>query len=686
MKRCIASMLAIMMLLSSFCYAMPLQKKSETVYVNLGDYGEVTDINIYNKCTTNETSNIIDFTNYSEVTNLTNRKEYKSGDGSIIWDVSGEKYFSYTGKVGNEYYGLIPWTFDISYKLNGVETKMSELLGSNGLVEINIDINSNENANDYYKNNYILEITATYDMSKYLSVNSDDAMITETGNSKTLMFIVLPGQSTSLNIEIGSNDFEMDGITMAMVPITGDLLDEIAELVEDKDDIEDAMDSLNKSTDVVLNSLSGMTSGLNGLSNGISEIKNGTKELHGLNTLRDEDIENLNKLLNEMLPIIENVQVDLDNMNSTYGTFIDLADELTLKTKEMSSNVDALNKELKILESMAKDLPDDVKEIRILLKGLSKVTSDLNSLLKSLSNSTGESTKELTDKLNQIATETAKIGATVQNVYPNVSDEETRNALLGIGNSANTIGENLSDVEVILKDMSTGMSGTSTMSKDLKELSSQLNVIANILDEDDAEIFEDMIKDIRKVSETLEDMLDIATKYSDKILEDKDNFYIATDNMKQLVNELKEMNTLSLSMISNIQNMLNILSNSIYNGAEKTTDALLDVNNQLITITKQSSEFKNSKNEIKDIVDNKWDDVEGKTNLFNVTKDAEVVSFGNSKNENVSSVQFVLKTPDIKKIKEENNDFEVNQKPTTFWDRIILVFSKMFGWIGRIFS
>ena len=49
MKRCVASLLVIMILASNFCYAMPLLKKKETVYVNLQGYGDVSEINIYNK-------------------------------------------------------------------------------------------------------------------------------------------------------------------------------------------------------------------------------------------------------------------------------------------------------------------------------------------------------------------------------------------------------------------------------------------------------------------------------------------------------------------------------------------------------------------------------------------------------------------------------------------------------------
>ena len=335
MKRCVALILAMMMLMSSICMAAPLQKKKETVYVNLDDYGKVSKINIYSKWITNGALELEDNTKYITISNLTNKAKAEQSGETIIWNVSGEKNFAYTGEVGEEYYDVLPWSFDISYKLNGVEVMADELLGAQGLIKITMDINANKNASSYYQNNYMLEITGTYDMSKYLSVESEDAMVTDTGNSKTLMFIVLPGQSTTLNIEIGSNDFSMDGITMALVPITGDIREQIVELIEEKDEIKDAIDSINASSDIALNAMNGMTSGLNAVSKGISEMKQGTQNLHGLKELRDEDVKNLKSILNELLPILQSVQADINHLNDNYDIIVELDEKLNQETKEL---------------------------------------------------------------------------------------------------------------------------------------------------------------------------------------------------------------------------------------------------------------------------------------------------------------------------------------------------------------
>lgn len=677
MKRFIASFLAIVILCSNFCYAMPLLKKKETVYVNLENYGNVGEINIYSKCKTNDASEIKDYTNYVKVSNLTNRVIANQASGELIWNVSGEKDFSYTGKVSGEYFELLPWNFEITYKLNGVEVKPEELLGASGLVEIEVEVNSNENANEYYRNNYILEVTASYDMSEYLSAESDEAMITDTGNTKTLMFIVLPGQSTKFNIKLGSEDFKMDGITMAGVPLTGDILEEISDLVEDKKDIEDSVESIDKSTDIILDALSGMNSGLNGVSAGVSEIQKGTQELHGISELRDEDIANLKTILEELLPITQSIQTDLENINSSYETFIEMYENLDIEVKNLQENVSNLNEEFEKIVSMSKNLPSNVETIKDLISSLAKLTGDLGTLLNSLDDAETEKlVKENLETLGEEAQKLARLAGTVE-------DENVANSL---ASSANSIGVTAKSIKTIFENISLSqIKNKSTLSKDLTKLKNNLYELEEILDKDDAKTIKNFIASLKDTADTLEKMLDVVSKYNDEALSKKEDVSAMISNMKQLVDELSKMNVLSVNMVQNIQSMLKVLSNSLYNGTQKTTESIISINNQLAKITNQSSQFKSSKNQIKDVIDSKMDKLEEETTLFNIDKDAKVVSFGSEKNENVESVQFIFKTPDIKKTKEAEKDLEEGTENITFWDRLKLVFQKMFGWMKNIF-
>ena len=41
---------------------------------------------------------------------------------------------------------VLPWDFDVSYKLNGVPTDGDKLAGAGGLIEINVKATPNDNA------------------------------------------------------------------------------------------------------------------------------------------------------------------------------------------------------------------------------------------------------------------------------------------------------------------------------------------------------------------------------------------------------------------------------------------------------------------------------------------------------------------------------------------------------------
>ena len=256
-----------------------------------------------------------------------------------------------------------------------------------------------------------------------------------------------------------------------------------------------------------------------------------------------------------------------------------------------------------------------------------------------------------------------------------------------ISTSAEDIYDNLGEVQKILKEMSgSSASGTKTLAKDLKTLESDLNKIYKMIDKDDAEVIEDVTSGLVSTTSTLGEMLKTANEYSDKLLANSGDFEASIENMKKLVQELKEMDSLSVSMIGNLQKTLKIISSTIYEGTDKTADAILSVNKQLMQITKQADTLINSKNTIQNITDDKWDEIEEKTNIFNIDKDAKVESFGSEKNENVTEVQFILKTPDIKEIKPKTEDLEQKENNQTFWDRLMVVLDKMFGWIGRLFA
>ena len=140
-----------------------------------------------------------------------------------------------------------------------------------------------------------------------------------------------------------------------------------------------------------------------------------------------------------------------------------------------------------------------------------------------------------------------------------------------------------------------------------------------------------------------------------------------------------------LDLLENTQKNLEIIDSDFYNGTNKTLDSLVTVNNQMTKITSQANQIKKSKEDIKTIISDKMDELENETTLWNMEKDAKVVSFGSEKNEYVERVQFILKTSDIKQIKTFDEEIVEEEQTLTFWEKVSFIFKKIWSWIVDIF-
>ena len=138
----------------------------EAMYVNLDYYGRVDKVNVVKGVSLNGLTSFTDYGNYLDVTNMTNNTAPEVGDGKVTWNLPADTkgYFYYKGAIDKDTVTL-PWTMDVSYKLNGVPTDAEKLAGASGLVEVHVTATPNEAARDYYKNNLLLVVAMLVDMS-----------------------------------------------------------------------------------------------------------------------------------------------------------------------------------------------------------------------------------------------------------------------------------------------------------------------------------------------------------------------------------------------------------------------------------------------------------------------------------------------------------------------------------------
>ena len=222
----------------------------ESMYVNLDYYGSVDKVNVVKGVSLNGLTSFTDYGNYLDVTNMTNNTAPEIGDGKVTWNLPADTkgYFYYKGAIDKDTVTL-PWTMDVSYKLNGVPTDAEKLAGASGLVEVHVTAKPNDAARDYYKNNMLLVVAMLVDMSKCYSVEAEGAQTQSLGSQTAIMYTALPGEDGDYTIRIGSDKFETSGVIMAMVPGTVKDLEHIVDLKDAKDTWKGAGDQLYDSMD-----------------------------------------------------------------------------------------------------------------------------------------------------------------------------------------------------------------------------------------------------------------------------------------------------------------------------------------------------------------------------------------------------------------------------------------------------
>lgn len=639
-------------------------QRTESVYIGLDNYGEATKGTMYVDTMLNGLKEIKDNGKFKSVENMTNKiKPIYDENENLIWDLTtynGES-FAYNTELNEDTFINIPWKFDITYELNGKPADPNKLAHEAGLVKIIVHAIPNKEADKFFKNNYMMEITSDFDLNDFISVTSDDALETITGKTKTLMFVVLPGQDKTIEIMLGTEDFKYDGLTFAMVPLSGEISDKVMDLIRDKKDLEDAYNSSMEGTSIVLDALGNMTGSLNKAASGLKSLRTGTIKMHDLKGSRDITVEELDKEIDDLEDSLDDILKDM----TEYRKYLSNAE------KDIEDFID----EVDDLEKITRDIPDLTKDSRKLLSDSRKVVqllskNDPSDVEKDLSTYATKVGKEL-QLIQAVSSAAPEEQAATMAYYMANSDYNLltdTNVLTAAPEFIGVLGNLVSSIQ----DLSTlKESCYDNISIDLKNINTDLKSL-----EDNGDVFSEVIDSTEELLDDVNDTL----KYINK----KDGGF---DHIEEIIDSLDSVLNTCNNAIPNIKTALNILSTDLYNGAINTLDGLTDATNNLTDVTKQTASFMTAKDKLDKVIRTNWEDIDNNTTLFEMDVNAEVVSFSSSENKNTSKVQIFLKSPEIKEVIDDD-DYILSeaQVKSGFWNRVWSLFVKLWEAIVGIFK
>lgn len=682
--------------------------KEENIYVNLDDNGSVDGVYVVNSYDLKKDQKITDYGNYSYMTNLSSESKLNEQNGKIT--VNGKKgKFYYQGDLDS---AKIPWDVDILYELDGEEIDAKDLAGKSGKLKITMKIRENKSADKEFFENYLLQVSLALNTKQCKNIKADGATAANSGDNKQLMYNIMAGQEKDITITTDVDDFEMDPISISGVPMSFDIntddMDTSA-LTDKTKDLTDGVKSLNDGAKQLKSGSSELQSGISAYGEGVNALYKGADTLFaGVNKLNpgikayttgvdqtasgakqlQKQTKNLPNLMTQMTSAITQLNTgssqlaDKDAWNQIESGFTQIEAAL----KQMKAGLNQMDQQglapmIASLENGGalkegvESLDQGITAADAYNEKLKSVASNYDSQVETL----GKVIKEQKSASSQTKQSTVKTGEdsktdTVTNTVTNTQNTETSsNADIDTLESLyKSMSQNSAVFHAILNG--SGSSENPGLSTVLSQLSGGTTQLKSGLYSGDKSmkayltILQTQISGENGLTSGIDTMILGVSNLKQSICGTQaQSIKSGTQSLSQGLNTLNTSTNTLPGQMTQLQTAIKQLSQGTGKLSSRS-NTLIKGGNQLQSGAKALADgtqtFYDKTGNIDDQI---LDGIDDAINGFS-GKDYKVKSFVSSKNKNVKSVQFVMKTEGITKEEKETKTTESTK--STIIDKI----------------
>ena len=631
----------------------------ESVYINLDYYGTPTKVNVVKAISSNGKTEFTDYGDYQKVTNMSDATEPELADGSVTWKLSGApgERFYYEAAMDVEKTER-PWTFDVSYKLNGVPADGDTLAGASGLVEIHILAEPNDKADEYYRNNMVLLAAVPVDRTSCYSVEAEGSQTQNIGENTFVVFTALPGEEGDFTVRVGTDCFETIGVVMAMAPGTVKDLEHVKDLKEAKDTWKEAGDELYDSMDQMAASMEAMGDGVNQLISGLQSAEaarktwSGAKD--GILAENDQALAAFSAVAGQMEVMIPHIQTAKDSAEVVHESMGGIVDILG----DMQDPLRRLNTGLRRIRGDAEDISDELPGLTSLMEQLITLDAALEASTQAYVTGLGS----LSGSLGQIS-EDYYMDAEI------ATPSDAPAAIPGVTMDGNELLQALMARKGYLEKISaSSKSLTSDLSHLMEATGDSARYTAELMDGMDM-VIEDLT--------ALNDSLDMY--YPD--------LQAALDDTRVLTEQTADALKASVDALSALQNTVRASSDDFDAAARDTIYGSMELLDKSLGLLDSTSSMRAAGRTMKDTLDEEWEDLEDDTLFLNMDPNAPKVSFTSPENAEPDTLQIILRTEEISlDDDEEVLDAETEPADVSPLQRMWNVLVKMWNAIVEIFK
>lgn len=282
MKKRIAALLVVLLMVLSPLAVMAETAKDETVYINLNNDGSVSEIKVVNHVYGAGSSEyFIDYGKYTDMKVLSENKPPIINGDTVKWqqDQYKDKDLYYEGTVDKE----PPIKIGIKYYLDGKEVKAEELAGENGHLKVVINVKYISDKNGKVPGLMTqIQFPVSMEIFKNIKVKGGSKVII--GSMANIVFTSLPGDSQSFEAEMDGKDIELKSISISAVPAKFSLPASVTEglnkLTGGLAEMENSASKLEGGMDNAISGTKSLKTGMDSMGRGLSSLYEGSNRIY----------------------------------------------------------------------------------------------------------------------------------------------------------------------------------------------------------------------------------------------------------------------------------------------------------------------------------------------------------------------------------------------------------------------
>lgn len=407
-------------------------QKQEVIYAKLSSVGNPQSLYAVNTFQSSEGCSISDKTikdygEYTQVVNLTDGSALKQESDGILFKTE-EKSFSYQGNMVTT---ELPWLISFEYRLNGEKVAASDLAGKSGQLELVMTTKKNDVVDATYFDNYVIQATCNLPMDKAENVKTEDGSIALSGSNVAVNFMVLPGKDATCTLTADINNFEMDSMSIAAVPLSMNIGSiDSSGMISNFDQLISGTKALAEGSKSLEQGASQLASGARELDSGIQQLNAQAQTISGGLTEYTSNVNQINSNLTAIIGKIKEQSGSLNAFNKALEK-MNPSQKAALETQLglTSGTLDAIQTSLGEMSTYIGQLDEAEKG----LAQLSQAGSDLSSGMEqyaqgmnSLANSSGAlvaGTDELSQGASSLASGTSELSTQSQGIPSRIQSE-----------------------------------------------------------------------------------------------------------------------------------------------------------------------------------------------------------------------------------------------------------------------